>query len=270
VDNLILFIPGNPSIPGIYDPFLDELKNQLQAEIGDSQTIHYEVLYHLGQLNSEHKKLGRINLQDVIEDHKSTIKDLLLRHKANKVFLVSHSLGSAISISLRDHFKSDIDRFMLLCPFLGPRGKNASFLRVFKNPIVRNSLLLGSHIILSNQKASDLFFDKWLGGNELNSLIIREVKKPHYLKNFFSLVANYFESFSQLNIRESLSLFDSSKSYFIFAKKDFWVPIETISLIPKDSKRDILENLSHDFCLVKSEFTELVKFLVKDLKDCCL
>jgi predicted alpha/beta hydrolase family esterase len=264
---LVLFLPGNPSVPGVYVPFLEKLKSHFIESVNDGEEIHYEVLHHLGQCNIEMKKYKQVSLHDVIEDHKKTIERKLKEYNAQQVFLISHSLGSAVSLMLHESFKAEIKRFIILCPFLGPSEKNASYLKLFKNPISRSSLMYASYMILSNNKISQRFFKKWLGDNELNTQIISEIKKPGYIKNFFSLVSGYFESFDQLEIRKSLDNVDKSKTYFIFAKEDFWVPKEAVSCLPEGVKKDILEDISHDFCLFEDEYTKVANYVFRDLKE---
>jgi len=69
--NLILLIPGNPSVPGIYDPFLNQVVTDLKLK---GETVH-KVLPHLGQCNQVVVNYKRITVRDVIEDHRKTIKN---------------------------------------------------------------------------------------------------------------------------------------------------------------------------------------------------
>jgi pimeloyl-ACP methyl ester carboxylesterase len=254
---LVILIPGNPSVPGVYNPFMCQLTDDLQIP----GTVHTEILHHLGQCNTTNQKLTKISLAEVIEDHKISIEKLILTHKADSVYLISHSLGSAVSISLNDYLKEKIDKFFIICPFMGPSEKNMKYLKLFQNPVSRFGLSIGSKAILANQKVARKFFVHWLGENKLNGIIINEIKKPHYIDHFFALVSGYFNDFEKLNIKDSVQNLDPGKIFFIFAKEDFWVPIEYTKLLPKASQYKILDDISHDFCLFDSQFKEVSKVI---------
>lgn len=254
---LVILIPGNPSVPGVYAPFMRQLTDDLNIS-GDVKT---EILHHLGQCNTKSKRLSKISLSEVIEDHKASISSLVELHKADRVYLISHSLGSAVSISLNDSLKEEIDKFFILCPFMGPSENNINYLKLFKNPVSRLGLSLGSKAILSNRNVSKKFFSRWLGENEINDVIINEIKKPNYIDHFFSLVSGYFKDFEKLNVKEAVQRLDPERTFFIFAKDDFWVPIEYTKLLPKKSKYKILEDISHDFCLFDSQYKRVSKVI---------
>jgi len=238
---------------------------QLTDDLQITGTVQTEILHHLGQCNTKNQRLAKISLTEVIEDHKVTIEKLITTHKADRVYLISHSLGSAVSISLNDFLKEKIDKFFILCPFMGPSEKNMKYLKMFQNPISRYGLSLGSKAILSNQRISRKFFVHWLGENKLNDIIINEIKKPNYIDHFFSLVSGYFKDFEKLNIKDSVQKLDPNKTFFIFAKEDFWVPIEYTNLLPKTSQFQILDDISHDFCLFDSQFKKVSKVISTEI-----
>jgi len=259
--SLFILIPGNPSVPGVYAPFMRQLTNDLNL----SGEVETEILYHLGQCNTKIGKLSKISLSEVIADHKKSITNLIQLHKANKVYLISHSLGSAVSISLNEHLKDKIDKFFILCPFMGPSKVNMNYLKIFKNPISRYGLALGSKAILSNKEVSRRFFTRWLGDNELNDVIISEIKKSNFINHFFILVSGYFKDFEHLNIKEAVKKLDPNKTFFIFAKEDFWVPIEYTKLLPESSKFKVLDDISHDFCLFGSQCKKVSEVISKEI-----
>jgi len=247
---LVILIPGNPSVPGVYEPFM----RQLSEDLNITGEINTEILHHLGQCNSNKEKFSKISLSEVIEDHKISIVNLIRKYKADKVYLISHSLGSAVSISLNEFLKEKIDKFFIICPFLGPSKNNIKYLKIFKNPVSRFGITLGSKAILSNRKVSKKFFTSWLGDNDINDLIINEIRKPNYINHFFTLVSGYFKDFEHLNVKDAVQKLDPEKTFFIFAKDDFWVPNEYTKLIPKHSKYEILDDISHDFCLFDTQY----------------
>ncbi|TNF00455.1 MAG: alpha/beta fold hydrolase [Deltaproteobacteria bacterium] len=255
--NLVILIPGNPSVPGIYDPFIQQVVQELKVE-GEKK---WEILPHLGQCNTRRVRYKKVTLHDVIDDHKRKINELIVKHKADKVFLMGHSLGSAVTITLFEEFNTKIDHFVILCPFVGPSKKNIPFLHLFKNPVSRMGMKNLSHAILLNDKISQHFFETWLGTNPHNEHIAKEIKKPYYIDHFFKLVSSYFDSFEALNVRERMKEIDGKKTLFVFAPDDFWVPQETLDLLPNHSTYHVCESISHDFCLSEAQYKEVARVI---------
>ena len=94
-----------------------------------------------------------------------------------------------------------------------------------------------------------MIFKKWLGDNPFNQHISNEIKKPLYLKNFFSLVGSYIEDFEDLKIQEKLKRMNPDKTFFLFAPDDYWVPDYTKNYLPKGSTFEVCHEIQHDFCL---------------------
>jgi len=248
--NLVLLIPGNPSVPGIYDPFLNQTISDLALK---GETIH-KVLPHLGQCNETLVVMKKITVTDVIEDHRKNIRNLLYTHNPDKVIIIGHSLGSAVTISLYEEFSSRVDKFFILCPFLGPSENNKGYLRLFENPISRLGMKGITYTGLKNKRVSHFIFKKWLGETPFTQHIPREISKPLYLKNFFSLVSTYFDEFEHLDIEGKVKAMDESNTFFVFAPNDYWVPEEAINILPKNIPYEKCSGISHDFCLRESQY----------------
>ncbi len=260
--NLTLLIPGNPSVPGIYEPFLKSVTTSLNLE--DSPSF---VLPHLGQCNRLVKRHKNLNVHDVIEDHKENIHKLIQEYLPEKVILIGHSLGSAITISLYKDFSKKIDNFVVLCPFLGPSENNKGYLKLFANPITRMGMEGITYSALKSQKLSYHIFKRWLGETPFNHHIPNEIKKPYYTKNFFTLVSNYFDDFEKLNLKREIKEMCPQKSFFIFAPNDYWVPDDTIFHLPQNSHFRKLQDISHDFCLREDQYSRVAKAIAKHLKS---
>ena len=153
---LVILIPGNPSVPGIYNDFLDQIKEQLNTSV---ESV-FEILPHLGQCNSKVVKRRKVSVFDVIEDHKNSIYRLIATHKADRVVLIGHSLGSAVLIYLHEEFKELVDQFIVVCPFTGPAANNKKYLRLFKNPISRLGMINLTRTLLINPKVSEIAFHR--------------------------------------------------------------------------------------------------------------
>ena len=257
--NLIIMIPGNPSVPGIYDPFVKQVVGDLKIE-GEKL---WRILPHLGQCNTKRIRHKKVTLHDVIEDHKKSIHYLIQTIKPERTFLMGHSLGSAVTITLFEEFKNIVDDFVITCPFVGPSRKNTPFLKMFKNPVSRMGMKNLSHALLINDKISQHFFLNWLGENPYNEHIAREIKKPYYIDHFFKLVSSYFDSFEDLNVRKRVQKLDGKRSLFVFAPNDFWVPEETLDLLPNHSTYHVCKKISHDFCLSEEQYMEVSKVISK-------
>jgi pimeloyl-ACP methyl ester carboxylesterase len=253
-DHLVLLIPGNPSVPGIYDPFLDETVKQLDLK----GSIHSKVLPHFGQCNTKEIK-QKITIFDVINDHRNTVEQLIETYAPQNIILIGHSLGSGVTVELYQTFHQKINHFILLCPFLAPAPRNKNYLKKFKNPITRFAIKTGSHGILLNQKLAESFFKKWLGPNPFNAHIPKEIRKPYYIKNFFSLVSGYIDFFDQLELKKKMKQMDPDRCFFYFVEDDFWVPQDFQNFIPLDSRIIVHEGISHDFCLKKQEYNQVAK-----------
>lgn len=260
---LIIFIPGNPSVPGIYDDFIKDITKQLSL----SKNSIVKILPHLGQCNSREIRLKRINVFDVIEDHRKSIDQLIKQEKADQVILMGHSLGSAVSIYLHNELQHEIDQFIILCPFTGPSKNNQHFLRKFKNPISRIGMINLTKVLLVNQKVSQLAFRKWLGDNPYNEHIANQIKQRNYLKNFFTLVSTYLNDFEKLEIKKHLTQMDSDKSFFVFVPNDYWVPDEVKNFVPAKAQSIICNDVQHDFCLFKPQYEKVASIVVGRLKS---
>ena len=247
---LILLIPGNPSVPGVYDPFLEQVVLDLKPQ-GE---VISKVLPHLGQCNERNIKLKSVSVMDVVNDHRKTITNLFKKHSPQQTILIGHSLGSAVTICLSEDLEHMIDQFIILCPFLGPSPNNVGYLKLFENPITRFGMIGITHTGLANSKISKRIFKRWLGDNPFNELIPREIKKPFYLRHFFSLVSNYFSDFDKLKIREKVAKMNPEKTYFIFAPNDYWVPDDSTKYLHQKSKYTRCVEISHDFCLKEHQY----------------
>ncbi|MEM7181226.1 MAG: alpha/beta fold hydrolase [Spirochaetota bacterium] len=263
IQTLVILIPGNPSVPGVYEPFLNAVVSKLSQ---NREQVKGIVLPHLGQCNTHLRRIKTINLFDVVEEHKKNILNHLQNYQAEEVILIGHSLGGAVTLLLQDELHDAIDRFIFLCPFLGPSARNTSYLKLFKNPITRFGLKYGSYTILSNQIVANRFFIKWLGENPQNKNIIKQIKKPNYIHNFFTLVSGYFRDFHKVNLRHKVTNMDSDKSYFVFARDDFWVPPEVVQKLPNAIRYSVLDDISHDFCLVEKQFQQVAQSIHKYLE----
>ncbi len=265
--SLVLLIPGNPSVPGIYDPFL----NQVIEDLNLHGEVVSKVLPHLGQCNQRSMKFKNVRVQDVIADHKKTIKILVEENRPQRVILIGHSLGSAVTICLYRDLSNIVDKFIIVCPFLGPSPNNEKYLKLFQNPITRLGMKGITYSGLKIHKISHQVFKTWLGENPFNEHIPREIRKPYYIKNFFSLVSNYFTDFEELNLKERVKEMDPKKSFFIFAPNDYWVPEETVHHLPESSYFFQCPDINHDFCLRKEQYQSVSKaitsHLLKEMKS---
>lgn len=261
--NLILLIPGNPSVPGIYDPFLNNLVSELSLH-GETKSL---VLPHLGQCNERTVKRKKIRVQDVIEDHRKKIAGLISTFKPERTILIGHSLGSAVTIDLYRDFESSVDQFLILCPFLGPSKNNVGYLKMFRHPITRLGMKSITYSTLKSQRVSREVFKRWLGENPFNDHIPNEIRKPRYLKNFFSLVANYIEDFEELNLKSRFRQMSPDKVSFYFAPKDYWVPREIVDLIPNHLPKYTCQGIQHDFCLSEQQYSLLCREIAINFTD---
>jgi pimeloyl-ACP methyl ester carboxylesterase len=259
MSELVILIPGNPSVPGIYEHFI----KQVVTDLKKGKEVTYKILSHLGQCNNRITIRNNITVHDVINDHRDQILKLIKKYSPEKIILIGHSLGSSVTIFLYQELSSIIDEFIVLCPFIGPSENNVKYLKMFKNPVIRFGMKNLSHTILLNKKISHAFFKKWLGDNPFNEHIPKEIKKPYYIKNFFSLASNYINDFEELDIQERMLRMKPQKTLFVFASNDFWVPEEIMNQLSKSSNLYLCKDIQHDFCLSKEQY-QTVSTIIKN------
>lgn len=259
---LVILLPGNPSVPGIYDPFLKQVVNDLAL----NGEVISKVLPHLGQCNQKKIKIKNLDVFDVIEEHRENIHRQIKLHAPDKTILIGHSLGSGVLISLYHELQSIINHFVILCPFLGPSKNNIGYLKMFKNPITRFGMKRISYTALSSHKLSKTIFKQWLGENPFNDHIPKEIKQPNYIENFMTLLSNYIPDFERLNLKEQVRRMSPENSFFLFASDDYWVPETVLNYLPSGARYHIHNDIRHDFCLIEDQFQIVAKTVAKNLK----
>ncbi len=255
MDYLLIFLPGNPSVPEIYDDFLFEI-------VDGHKNIEVKTLNHLGQSRETVSLKRKIDLSDVISHHKKNIREILEKNKNHKIVLVGHSLGCTIGIEIYKEFQLRIEKVIMICPFLGPSLNNDKFLKAFERKVSRNAIFALMAGVLINKRVGSLFFRIWLGKNKKNAHILKNVRKQNFIANFVSLLSSYRKEFSSLDIESKIDLLEKKKTHFIFAKEDFWVPAEVEKKLSLKFNCEVIDGISHDFCL-SSEETKKIATRVK-------
>lgn len=251
---LLIFVAGNPSIPGIYEWFLDEFQEENREIL---------VLNHYGQCFESNYKKRKVSVDQVIEIHRKKINNKLNQNNYSKVIIIAHSLGAMMVSQFYSEFTHKISKVILVCPFFGPTKNNIKPLILLQNPLINKFLYYTAFNLFRFKKIREFVFDKKLKLGEKSNIIKAYVSQKTYLHNLLSLLSNYISYFEKVNINTSLAKLDYQKVCYVFAQKDYWAPIEWASKLNPKSKI-LYSDFSHDFCLNKKE-AELVASFCKDL-----
>ena len=243
-ERILIFLPGNPSIPNIYADFLSDLKNQLSCE-------HVFDLIHLGQDPTVNMHFSSITLKNVIDSHRKMVKEILSTFSDPEIILVGHSLGCTVICDFYEEFNHLISEVYLLMPFIKPLSSNKIFVKLLGKKIFNKSLYKMG-IFLSKSKMLMRIICKKYGKEKANLLEVH-LQDKLYLKNLALLLLSYDKTFQENDFISKLSREDLSKIKILFAQNDFWSPIELMKLLPPNVEYKIDETLSHDFCLTQSE-----------------
>lgn len=249
---IIIFLPGNPSIPGVYKEFLASAKDK----IGASEVFD---LFHLGQ-NSEVNTYGQdIHLNGVIEDHKNSIEKILINHPQDEVILIAHSLGGTVASQLYQNFKNQISKVVFLMPLLYLEGKNRVLIKLLSKKIINKVAFSLCHYMVNNPTFSQLLFTK-IGGQKAD-LVKYYLSNEKYLCNFTRLIESYFDAFKDQNFLMNVLEIPSEKALFIFTQGDFWSPPSMAKKLNHKFKVIIDDEISHDFCLDTKDTEKILGYL---------
>lgn len=241
----MIFIPGNPSIPDIYHDFIEFIQTK-------NPKLEINILSHLGQGDQFLNKDPTISLKTNFDYQLKEIENILLENDYSQVYFIGHSLGCSSLISNIKSLTETHYKFILICPFILPLGKNKIFLRFFANEYFSRFARSSTNFLLQKKILSKKLIEHFMGKTPAMNLMELYLSKPVFLFNFLELVASYIPYFKSYSLTPNLFFFPQSRTSYIFAHDDFWVPNSCKSYLPKESKQIELE-IGHDFCLHKDQ-----------------
>lgn len=159
------------------------------------------------------------------------------------------SLGAAVAVALYDALAPHIDRLVLICPFLQPRGRNRLLLRLLSNDRFNQSFRGALRGLLGLERAAlPLMRDRFkLGASaeRVHNALLRD----HFLDNFVGLTTDYLRFFGQHRPLDALDRLPLQHTLFISAPCDFWVPDALLDDLPPGARHRRLPDIEHGFCL---------------------
>lgn len=239
---LLILLPGNPAIPGIYNTFTAACRARLPG-------LETTVLAHCGQSDESSAVESEHCLEQVLAEHKKNILELITEQRPQRVYLVGHSLGTAIAVALYEVLAPHIDRLVLICPFLQPRGRNRLLLRLLSNDCFNRGFRSALRGLLGLEHAGlYLLRDRFkLGANA--ELVLNALIRDHFLDNFIGLTSDYLRFFGRHRPLEALDRLPLQHTLFISAPCDFWVPDALLDDLPPGIRHRRLPDIEHGFCL---------------------
>ncbi|ETV94389.1 hypothetical protein H310_12024, partial [Aphanomyces invadans] len=119
---LVLIVPGNPGVPGFYEPFmrrLHELSGQTNEIVGLSHTGH-----SLPWINGNEA----YDLETQVVDKIAYVRKRIEKDPTLSLVLIGHSIGCHIALRLLDHFPTTVEKLVLIQPAVmhigeTPRGR---------------------------------------------------------------------------------------------------------------------------------------------------
>ena len=239
---LLILLPGNPAIPGIYDSFTAACRAQLSG-------LETTVLAHCGLSDESGAVESKHCLEQVLAEHEKNILALIAERRPQCVYLVGHSLGTAVAVALYDALAPHIDRLVLICPFLQPRGRNRLLLRLLSNDHFNRGFRRALRGLLRAERAAlPLLRDRFNLG-ETAGRVHSALTRGHFLDNFLGLTSDYLRFFGQHRPLDALDRLPLQHTLFISAPCDFWVPDALLDDLPAGARHRRLPDIEHGFCL---------------------
>jgi pimeloyl-ACP methyl ester carboxylesterase len=260
MSKLLIFIPGNPSIPGIYDTFIEHLQTSLHP-------LRSYVLSHRGQDESGGRVERVDSLDLLIQHHRRRIEDIIQQEAPTQLYLVGHSLGTTIAISLYPTFATHIEKLVLLCPFLGPQAHNKPLLQALSVKTINQSLQFLVRQYLTFDRPSRYLLQRRLGLGQQADSVHRSLTTQHFLGNFLGLVSGYTRFFNSNNLIQQLAELPLPDTLFLFASNDYWVPDHTIDTLPQGANYQQLTQIEHAFCLQPAQASLVADACATFLRD---
>ncbi len=250
---ILIFIPGNPSIPGIYDDFLETLKKELNL-------FKIYNLIHLGQDPTESMDFDSISLSDVVDDHRKKVDFIIKDHPDSRFIVIAHSLGATVASTLCLEFEEKLDSVYFLMPFLYLSGKNKYIVKLMSYGVLQNIFYFFICFVLNFEDISHSLFIRF--GKEKSNLVKAYISNKRYLKNLSMLLKSYQLSFANNDYFKPLP-FCNLKLHFLFAKNDLWSPSSMTQKLPGRVFSIVDNEVSHDFCLLASDSQKVVHHIKK-------
>ncbi|KAL3825720.1 hypothetical protein ACJIZ3_021749 [Penstemon smallii] len=228
----ILFIPGNPGVVSFYTDFLESLYELL------SGAASVTAICHLSHSRESWEPGKLFSLQEQI-DHKMSFIEQEFQDNEVPLVLVSHSIGSYISLELLRRLQEKVAYCVCLYPFLAVNtlsSEQSSIRRIAASPALCKAISsIGALFGMLPPQISTFLVKKSIGKSWSSSAVeaLRtHVLQYHSLRNILFMAKTEFEKMTGKPdwdfIREK-----KSKIAFMFGLDDHWGPLHLYEEIRK-------------------------------------
>ncbi|EQC42795.1 hypothetical protein SDRG_00516 [Saprolegnia diclina VS20] len=216
-NTLVLIVPGNPGVPGFYEPMMRHLHALGHGSfevVGLSHTGHSMPWLH---------RDGTFDLSTQIADKIAYIDARLKANPLLELVLVGHSIGAHIALGMFSHCPHRVSKVVLLQPAVMHIAQSASgqrlgpFFRLFY-PI---SLLVWPFEWLPSSlvKAALPFF---VGQNTVLQSAAHSLLNHHVIRNILNMARHEMAELKDID-HELMGAYQD-KVRLVFSEVDNWVP----------------------------------------------
>ncbi|XP_024985939.1 lipid droplet-associated hydrolase isoform X2 [Cynara cardunculus var. scolymus] len=247
----VLFIPGNPGVVTFYIDFLESLYEQL------GETASITGIGHISHSEKdwEHRKL--FTLKEQI-DHKIDFIQQELQALEVPLVVVSHSIGSFMSLEIIKRIPEKVAYFIGLYPFLAVDAeshKQAIIKKIARSQLISSLIsatvaLLGLLPISGSRFIAKISLAKTWSTTALDALCT-SLLKYHTMRNVLYMAMTEFEELVKVPDWEFMRE-KRNQIAFLYGDDDHWAPLhmhdEIVKQVPDVVVEVEKEGHTHSFC----------------------
>ncbi|KAH9128327.1 hypothetical protein LEN26_007696 [Aphanomyces euteiches] len=241
---LVLMIPGNPGVPGFYEPFMrhmHQLSGQDVEIVGLSHTGH-----SLPWINNDET----FDLETQVVDKLAYIQKRLERDSSLRLVLIGHSIGGHIALRLLNHYSAQIDKLVLIQPTLMHIGDtpNGKRLTPIFNRYSLVSSVVGKPIGMLPTSLKKLLVPFFVGPAAFHKPALSLVEYA-VLLNCLKMAWHEVQELKEID--DGLVKAHQEKMLFVFAEYDGWCPPEQVEILQSryTQAKHVTVALPHAFML---------------------
>lgn len=242
--SVLILLPGNPSIPGIYDGFVESLREYTGCDAAVT-------LAHYGQGAASEPIEAERSLDRLVARHRDAILQVIEAQRAGRLYLLGHSLGAAVAVALYRELAVSVPaiRLVLICPFLGPMGPNRWFVRAMAVPVLNAAARRAVGRLLTSEALALPVLRSRLRLGSASEQVYEALRSGCFFDNFARLIADYQRFFDSRNLQRELRRLPPEHTLVVLAGDDFWVPPDAVAGLAEAAHCHHLADIAHGFCL---------------------
>ncbi|DBA04379.1 TPA: hypothetical protein N0F65_002141 [Lagenidium giganteum] len=222
---LVLVIPGNPGIPHFYLP--------LMRELASAHGFRHEVrcMAHAGHFMPWMNDHRAFNLTDQADHKVAYLKQRLETNPELRLVLISHSIGSYLSLKILEAFPDRVDKVVLMQPVIQhmaktPQGIKARPLFDYYPWVVK--------VVHFVEFLLPVTLRRWIvhhavGGSRTEPVLHHaalSLVNGHVMENVLKMALH--EAEEVLDLDDALIRSHEDKMLFVYSHTDHWVPQEFV------------------------------------------